>query len=176
MTLTRHNSKSAIWFSENCYGFVVGKSVDGQLLWQSGNRSFYLKNLEVIHATRGLLSEKEIIRELTRFSGEHRDILNLACNNSLMVKTLKLPVLDAHFREFNNSTEAITKLKTLLSDKRILFPEELKPLFQSELEIYHPTENQTPLLSALLMVVLQVDEFFQQIYLDLFREPVRYIY
>lgn len=167
MNLNRSNSKSAVWFGDNCYGFVVCKSVDGQLLWKSGNRSFSLKNLEVVHAKTGLLSEKEIIRNLTGISGEYRDMLDFACNNSLMTKTIKLPVSDAHFQEFNNSAEAIIKVKTLLTDKRILIPEELKLVFQQELEVYHPIDNQTPLVSALLMCVLQVQEFFEQIYLDL---------
>ncbi|MEO1431753.1 MAG: hypothetical protein AAFV71_22380 [Cyanobacteria bacterium J06633_8] len=173
MTLTRFNSRSAIWFDDNCYGVVVCKSIDGKLLWKSGNKSFSLKNLEIVHANTGLLSEKEILDNLTRLSGEYRDVLNLACNNSLMVETIKLPLLDSYFKEFNNSTEAITKMKTLLTDERIMMPDELKPLFRSEFDVYDSTENQTPLVSALLMCLLQVKEFFQQIYLDVLR-PKRY--
>ncbi len=176
MNLSSYNSKSAVFFGENCYGLIVCKSVEGQFLWKSGSRSFYLKNLEVIHAKSGLLSEKEILVNLTRISGEYRDMLDFACNNSLMIQTIKLPVSDSHFQEFYHPTEAIIKMKTLLTDKRIIIPEELKSVFQEELEIYHPTENQTPLVSGLLMCVLQVQEFFEQIYIDVFREPVRYIY
>lgn len=167
MNLNAFNSKSAIWFDENCYGFVVCKTVEGELLRTINNRRFCLTNLEVIHAQKGVLSEKQILKNLTRISGEYRDILNFGCNNSLLTKTIKLPVSDSHFQEFNNSIEAIVKVKTLLADKRILFPEELKDLFQQELDYYHPVENQTPLVSALLMAVLQVQEFFEQIYLDL---------
>ncbi|NJO63771.1 MAG: hypothetical protein HC836_37990 [Richelia sp. RM2_1_2] len=122
------------------------------------------------------MSEKEILTCVARLGNEYRDVLTLACSNSLMVETIKLPIINSFFQEYNNSVEAITKMKSLLTDKRIIIPNELKALFQQELDVYHPTDNQTPLISALLMCVLQVEEFFKQIYLDVFRQHYRRYY
>jgi len=169
MTLTRDNSKAAIWFDDNCYGVVVCKSIDGEVRCSSINTPYPHKNLEIVCAKTGGLSEKEILNNLIKIRNQYHNILNIACNNSLMVETIKLPFLDTHFKEFNNSTEAITKMITLLTDERIIMPDELKPLFQSEFDIYNSTENETPLVSALLMCVLQVEEFFQQVYTDVVR-------
>lgn len=157
--LHRFNSYSAIWFDEKCYGLVVTKSVNGEEIYRRGTKVVYETDLEVVFACSGELSEKKIKSEVARLGSVYRNILSLNCNNSLMVNTVKNQLVRCSYEAFDNSIEAITKAKTLLNDKRIIIPQEYKQDYQQELDVYHPIENQLPLISGLLMCVLQVKDF-----------------
>lgn len=167
MTLTRYNNYSAIWFDDKCYGVVITKSINGELIYAKGTHRKYKTNLEVLHGESEELSEKKIIANITRIGSDNRNILDIKCNNYIMTNVIdnqlsmpKHQFIDISYMDYNNSIEAIVRAKTLLNDQRIIIPNSLKPVFQEQLNTYHPTDNQTPLISALLMCMLQVNWSF----------------
>ena len=144
---------AAFYFGLDTFALVVIQEIEGRWSMTKGHRKESEINYEIVAADEFPLSVDRVRAKSIELRKTYPDIDTVIINNPLMKDYIvdDYSLFSCQPLQLINSDNLISLFKALLTDKLIDVGEELKDKMNKEIGNYHPKDNETPIVTALLM-------------------------